>query len=100
MQIELIGEYEVTLSPGAEPALVIHHLVRGHDVVSLGAAATAELGELLAVTQKRIREIAGYRAIFGGGGDLTFYTAAGARACYLTADQAARLGQLIAAGRG
>ncbi len=96
MQIELIGDYEATLTPGAEPTLVLHHLVRGHDVVALGEAAVAELRELLAVSQKRIRELGGYNAILGAGGDLTLYTATGQRACYLNGDQAARLARLLA----
>ena len=96
MQIDLIGEYEATYTPGATPTLVLHHLVRGHDAVALDEAATAELRELLAVHQKRIRPLAGYNAILGAGGDLTFYTAAGQRACYLNGDQAARLARLIA----
>lgn len=96
MQIELIGEYEVSFERAGAPALVIHHLIRGHDVAALGAADAAELGALLAVSQKRIRELGGYRALFGDAGDLTLYTASGARACYLNADQAARLGRLLA----
>lgn len=95
MAIELIGEYEVSFTAGEEPALVIHHLIRGHDVAALGAAEAAELRELLAVSQKRIRELGGYRALFGEAGDMTLYTQAGARACYLNADQAARLGRLL-----
>jgi hypothetical protein len=96
MQFDLIGEYEVTVTPGGAPALVVHHVIRGHDVAALGAADAAALRELLGVSQKRIRELGGYRLIFGGGGDLTVYTAAGARACYFTADQAARLAGLLA----
>lgn len=97
MQFDLIGEYEATYTPGGSPALVLHHLVRGYDAVVLDAAATAELRELLAVRQKRIRPLAGYSAILGAGGDLTLYTASGQRACYLNEDQAARLARLIVA---
>lgn len=100
MQLELIGEYEITYTPGGQPALVIHHLIRGHDVAALGAADSAELGDLLAVSQKRIRELGGYRVLFGDAGDLTLYTASGARACYLNADQAARLARLLGSARG
>ena len=95
MQVELIGDYEATFTPGTEPSLVLHHLVRGHDVVTLGEAAVAELCQLLAVRQKRIRELGGYNAILGAGGDLTLYTPAGQRACYLNSDQAARLARLL-----
>lgn len=95
MQIELIGEYEVTVVPGGEPALVIHHLIRGYDVVALGAANAAELGALLAVQQKRIRELGGYRVLLGAGGDVSVYGPTGARACYLTPDQAAQLARLL-----
>jgi hypothetical protein len=96
MQIELIGDYEATCTPGASPTLVLHHLVRGYDAVVLDADATAELAELLATQQKRIRPLASYNAILGTGGDLTLYTASGQRACYLNGDQAARLGGLLA----
>jgi hypothetical protein len=96
VRIELIGEYEVTVTLGGAPALVIHHVIRGHDVAALGADDAAELRELLTTQQKRIRELGGYRLLLGGGGDLTLYTASGARACYLTADQAAALGRLLA----
>jgi hypothetical protein len=97
MQIELIGEYEVTLTPGGAPALTIHHLIRGHDVATMSLAEAHALRDELAVSQKRIREIGGYRAIFGGAGDLTLYSASGARACYLNGDQTAQLGRLLAA---
>jgi hypothetical protein len=99
MQIELVGEYEVTVVPGGEPALVIHHVIRGYDVVALGAADTAELGALLAVHQKRIRELGGYRVLLGAGGDVTLYAPTGARACYLNPEQAAQVARLIAAGQ-
>lgn len=97
MRIELIGDYEVTVSPGGAPALVIHHVVRGADVVALGAADAMELRELLATQQKRIRELGGYRLILGGSGDITLYAASGARACYLSADQAAALRKMLGA---
>lgn len=95
MQVLLIGEYEVTYRAGGAPALVIHHVVRGHDVVALGAQEAAELRELLAVQQKRIRELGGYRLIFGEGGDVVFYDQAGRRACYLNGPDAARLGRAL-----
>jgi hypothetical protein len=94
--INIIGEYEVSYAPTADPALVLHHLVRGYDVLRLGAAAAAELGALLAVQQKRIRELDGHRALFGAAGDVSIYAPSGQRACYLNADQAALLGKLIA----
>lgn len=95
MQVALIGEYEVTWQAGGAPALVLHHVVRGYDAVALGADATAELRELLAVRQKRIRELGGYRVLLGAGGDLTFYDQAGRRACYLGGDDAGRLARLL-----
>lgn len=91
----IIGEYEVAHRPGASPALVIHHVVRGYDAVALGASECAGLRELLAVEQKRIRELGGYRVLLGASGDLTMYDQAGRRACYLTPDQAARLARLL-----
>lgn len=96
MQITVIGEYELTHQPAAEPALVIHHVIRGYDVVHLPAADVAELAALLGVRQKRIRTLSTYQLIFGDGGDLTFYTTAGQRACYFNADQAAALGSFLA----
>lgn len=96
MRVALIGDYEVTAQQGGEPALVVHHLVRGYDAATLDAAAVEALRELLAVQQKRIRELGGYRVILGAGGDLTLYDQAGRRACYFTPDQSARLAQLLA----
>lgn len=96
MQIAIIGDYEVTYSAGGEPALVIHHVVRGYDAVTLGAAEAAELGALLAVRQKRIRELGGYRLLLGAGGDMSFYDQWGRRACYLTEGQGERLARLLA----
>jgi hypothetical protein len=95
MQVVMIGEYEFTYQAGAEPALVVHHLVRGYDAVTLDAAATTELRELVAVSQKRIRELGGYRVILGAGGDLTIYDQHGRRACYLTPDQGVQLSRLL-----
>lgn len=95
MQIAIIGEYEVTSTPGAEPALVIHHVVRGYDAVTLGAADSAELRDLLAVQQKRIRDLGGYRLLLGAAGDVTLYDQAGRRACYLTPEQGERLAALL-----
>ena len=93
MDAAIIGGYELTRSRDGGPAsLVIHNVVQGYDAVSLDAAAAAELGELIAVQQKRIREIGGYRVILGGSGDLTIYDQLGRRACYLTGDQ---VGQLV-----
>jgi hypothetical protein len=99
-QTTIIGEYEVSYAPASEPALVIHHVVRGYDVLRLDAAAAAELGTLLAVQQKRIRELAGHRALFGAAGDVSLYGPSGQRACYLNPEQAARLALLIAAEDG
>ncbi|HMQ31428.1 MAG TPA: hypothetical protein PKD53_11920 [Chloroflexaceae bacterium] len=96
MQIVIIGDYEVVYSEGDDPALVIHHVVRGHDAVTLGAADAAELGALLAVRQKRIRELGGYRLLLGAGGDMSFYDQLGRRACYLTEEQGERLARLLA----
>lgn len=95
MSIAIIGDYEVTYTDGGEPALVIHHVVRGYDAVTLAAAAAAELREFLAVSEKRIRELGGYQAIFGAGGDLALYAPGGRRACYLTPEQAAQLVRLL-----
>lgn len=95
MQIAIIGEYEVTYAGGADPALVVHHVVRGYDVVRLGPEEADVLRELLSVDQKRIRELGGYRVILGAGGDLTIYDGAGRRACYLNGDQGAQLARLL-----
>jgi hypothetical protein len=97
MPIELIAEYEVTYRAEGEPALTFYHVVRGHDVARLAAAETAELRELLAVTQKRIRSLGAFQLILGAGGDLSLYTADGRRACYLNPDQVTHLARLIAA---
>lgn len=96
MPDDLIGDFEVSYEPGAEPALVIFHVVRGRDVARLADAAVAELRALLAITQKRIRELpGGYRIVLGAGGDFSLYAPDGQRACYLNPDQAARLARLI-----
>lgn len=95
MQIEIIGDYEAAYRSDGEPALVLHHVVRGFDAVRLDAASVAMLRELLAIEQKRIRELGTYRLIFGAGGDVAFYTTAGQRTCYLNPDQAARLLRLL-----
>jgi hypothetical protein len=95
MQITVIAEYEITRQPAAEPALVIHHVIRGYDVVHLDAAQLAELAELLTVQQKRIRTLGEYQLILGEGGDLTFYSGPGRRACYLNPDQATALGKFL-----
>jgi hypothetical protein len=98
VKIELIGDYEATYEPGGEPALVLHHVVQGFDAARLSAAEAAELRELLAFSQKRIRTLGSYQAIFGAEGDFALYAAGGRRACYLTAEQAARLARLLGAG--
>ncbi|NTU80994.1 MAG: hypothetical protein HGA45_16705 [Chloroflexales bacterium] len=98
MSIAIIGDYEITYSDGGAPALVIHHVVRGYDAVTLDGAAAAELRELLATSQKRIRDLGGYRAILGASGDIALYAPAGQRACYLTPEQAARLARLLGGG--
>jgi hypothetical protein len=99
MQVELIGEYELTYQADGDPALVAHHLIRGRDVLALDAAATSELRALLVEEQKRIRRLGGYQLILGSGGDLTFYDTAGQRACYLNGDQARKLGRMLREGR-
>jgi hypothetical protein len=98
VKIEIIGDYEATYAPGGEPALVLHHVVQGFDAATLAAGEAAELRELLAARQKRIRALGSYQAIFGAEGDFALYAAGGRRACYLTPDQAARLARLLAAG--
>jgi len=98
VRIEIIGEYEATCTPGGDPALVLHHVVRGYDAATLSPDVAAELRELLAVKQKRIRSLGPYQAIFGAEGDFALYQANGRRACYLTADQAAKLARLLSAG--
>lgn len=95
MQIDLIAEYEVTFQPAAEPALALFHVVRSREVVRLTAAEVAELRELLAVEQKRIRSLGSYQLLLGAGGDLSFSLANGQRACYLNADQVQKLVRLI-----
>ncbi|MBX0327956.1 hypothetical protein K2Z83_09740 [Oscillochloris sp. ZM17-4] len=98
MQIAQIAEYEVTYRPEGEPAISFFHVVRGREVARMSAAEVAELRELLAVTQKRIRPIGGGQLILGAGGDLSLYAASGQRACYLNPDQAQQLARLIGAG--
>lgn len=95
MQIDLIAEYEVTYRPDGDPALSLFHVVRGHEAARLGPAEVGELRELLAVAQKRIRNLGPYQIILGAGGDLTLYGPGGQRACYLNPDQARRLARLI-----
>jgi hypothetical protein len=97
MLIELIAEYEATYRPEGEPALTLYHVVRGHDVARLSTAEVAELRELLAVSQKRIRSLGIFQLILGAGGDLSFYMADGRRACYLNPDQARQLARMIGA---
>lgn len=97
MEITLIGDYELTYTPDDEPALVIHHVVRGYDAAVLDMAAVATLRDLLAIQQKRICALGPYRAIFGAGGDMTLYTATNQRAVYLDAAQTARLAALLGA---
>ncbi|NNJ10204.1 hypothetical protein EKD04_007675 [Chloroflexales bacterium ZM16-3] len=98
MQIEQIAEYEVSYRPEGEPALSFFHVVRGREVARLGAAEVAELRELLAVAQKRIRSLGDKQLILGAGGDLSLYAPSGQRACYLNADQAQTLARLLGAG--
>ncbi|MFV9506095.1 MAG: hypothetical protein AB4911_16210 [Oscillochloridaceae bacterium umkhey_bin13] len=95
MSITIIGEFEISHDPANEPALVIHHLIRGYDAVQLDAATTTELADLLTVQQKRIRELGGYRVLFGAGGDVVFYAPNGQRACYFVPDQAAHLMRVL-----
>ncbi|MFQ3662574.1 MAG: hypothetical protein SNJ69_09310 [Chloroflexaceae bacterium] len=95
MDITIIGEYEITYCADHEPALVIHHVVRGYDTAVLDAAAVATLRELLTVQQKRIRPLGEYQAVFGAGGDMTIYTATNQRAVYLNSEQTARLAALL-----
>lgn len=95
MSIALIGDYEVTWDPNSEPALVIHHVVRGYDAAVFDAETAMLLRDLLATQQKRIRTLGAYQAIFGAGGDLALYTSTHRRAAYFTNDQAARLAALL-----
>ncbi|RRR69325.1 MAG: hypothetical protein EI684_16055 [Candidatus Viridilinea halotolerans] len=94
-KVVIIGEYEITYAPDQHPALSIHHVVRGYDLVRLEASAVAALGTLLAVQQKRIRELDGFQVICGAAGDLSLYGPQGQRA-YFTADQVNQLAQLLA----
>jgi hypothetical protein len=96
MQTDLIGELEVTYQPGGSPALLIHHLIRGRDLARLSAAEADELRELLAVNQKRIRELSGgHRLVLGSNGDFSLYTPDGQRVCYFNPDQSVRLARLL-----
>ncbi|WP_129670378.1 hypothetical protein [Candidatus Chloroploca sp. Khr17] len=95
MPTHIIADYEITYEPNAEPALLIYHVVRGYDALTLNQPATDLLCALLAVQQKRIREIGGYRAIFGSGGDVVFYTPAGQRACYFNEAQSVLLARML-----
>ncbi len=95
MEITIIGEYEITYTPNHEPALVIHHVVRGYDAAVLDATAVATLRDMLSIQQKRIRNLGNYQAIFGSGGDMTLYTPSNQRAVYLNAEQTARLAALL-----
>ncbi len=95
MQPLIIGDYEVTYTPELEPALVIHQVVRGIDAAQFDAQTATELGALLAVQQKRIRELGGYRLLLGAAGDLALYRLDGRRTCYLNPDQASQLARLL-----
>lgn len=94
--VTVIATFEVSYEPTAAPALVMHHLIQGYDTVRMDAATAAELGALLTIQQKRIRELGGYRALFGASGDLALYAPNGQRACYLNADQTAQLARVLA----
>lgn len=94
-QTILLGDYEVSYAPTDQPAFIMHHLIRGYDAVRLDAAAARELGMLLRVNQKRIRELGGYQVICGTAGDLTLYGPGGQRACYVNPDQTLLLAQLL-----
>ena len=94
-QTILLGDYEVSYAPADQPALIMHHLIRGYDAVRLDAAAARELGLLLRVNQKRIRELGGYQVICGAAGDLTIYGPGGQRACYVNSAQTSILAQLL-----
>jgi hypothetical protein len=96
MQISIIGEYELTRQP-TDPALVIHHVIRGYDVVHLIADHCTELAALISTQQKRIRTLGNYQLLLGDGGDLTIYTAQGQRACYFNPDQVQVLRRFLAA---
>ena len=96
MRMDVIGELEVTYQPGQEPALLIHHLIRGRDLAALSAAEAGELRELLAVSQKRIRELSGgHRLVLGANGDFSLYLPDGQRVCYFNPDQALRLARML-----
>ncbi|NTW02198.1 MAG: hypothetical protein HGA19_13095 [Oscillochloris sp.] len=99
MQFDLIGEYEVTYRREGEPALSFFHVVRDREVAQLATLAVAELRELLATDQKRIRSLGGYQIILGAGGDLSIYATSGQRTCYLNADQARKLARMIGVER-
>jgi hypothetical protein len=91
----LIGEYAISL--GGEPlALEIFNLVRGNAAARFVGHEVAELGELLAVAQKRIRPLGDYNLIFGAAGDLAIYRQNGQRCAYLNADQVAAMRRFLA----
>jgi hypothetical protein len=91
----LIGEYEISYT-STPPLLIIHHIIRGRDVVRLADDDVATFVALLAEEGKRIRALAAYQVIFGGSDDLSFYsTATGGRAAYFNAIQVGQLRQFL-----
>ena len=94
MEIELIGEFEITYDAQTQD-LVFHHVIRGFDVAQFQGDAITELRDLLQISQKRIRNLANYQLLLGAGGDMTIYTNTGQRACYLNADQTALLARIL-----
>ncbi|NJM09154.1 hypothetical protein HC891_27570 [Candidatus Gracilibacteria bacterium] len=90
----LIGEYEISLG-GEPPALTILHLIRGNLAARFGGNEIAELRELLAVEQKRIRTLGSYQLIFGASGDMAVYHQNGQRNAYFNADQIAALRRFL-----
>jgi hypothetical protein len=97
MQIALIAEYEVTIAPDHQPALILHHLIRDVEVVRLTRAEAAALGAWLQRPLRRIREMTDYRVIVGAAGDVTWYLQNGMRVAYLNVDQARALADLLTA---
>jgi hypothetical protein len=91
----LIGEYEITLG-GEPPVLEILNLVRGNAAARFVGDEVAELRELLAVEQKRIRPLGAYNLIFGASGDMAIYRQNGQRSAYFNADQVATLRRFLA----
>jgi hypothetical protein len=96
MQILLIGEYEVTITPDQQPALVLHHLIRDVAVVSLNRSEAAAVAAWLLQPLRRIRELTDYRVIVGTAGDVTWYLQNGMRVAYLNVDQARTLADHLA----